>query len=173
MRLKTSSGAALAVAALLATAACVSDSGADNATDTALSGSGAGEECKIDETVKIGAVFSLTETAAFAGAYQQEGLELAVEELNAAGGIKYELILEDDGSTVDGSTIAFEKLINRDKVSAIIGPTLSNMAFSTYTDAESAGVAGVPTLLLDDGRTHWGTGGVERLLAGQPLVPRA
>jgi predicted DsbA family dithiol-disulfide isomerase len=40
-------------------------------------------------------------------------------------------------------------------------------------DAEAAGVAGVPTLLLEDGRTHWGTGGVERLLAGEPLVPRA
>ena len=40
-------------------------------------------------------------------------------------------------------------------------------------EAEAAGVAGVPTLLLADGRTHWGTGGVERLLAGEPLVPRA
>ena len=40
-------------------------------------------------------------------------------------------------------------------------------------EAERAGVAGVPTLLLEDGRTHWGTGGVERLLAGEQLVPRA
>ena len=40
-------------------------------------------------------------------------------------------------------------------------------------DAEAAGVAGVPTLLTEDGRTHWGMGGVERLLAGEPLVPRA
>ena len=38
--------------------------------------------------------------------------------------------------------------------------------------AESAGVAGVPTLLTADGRSHWGMGGVERLLAGEPLVPR-
>ena len=40
-------------------------------------------------------------------------------------------------------------------------------------DAEAAGVAGVPTLLAADGRTHWGMGGVERLLADEPLVPRA
>lgn len=40
-------------------------------------------------------------------------------------------------------------------------------------EGERAGVAGVPTLLLDDGRTHWGTGGVERLQSGEPLVPRA
>jgi predicted DsbA family dithiol-disulfide isomerase len=38
--------------------------------------------------------------------------------------------------------------------------------------AEEAGVAGVPTLLTEDGRTHWGMGGLERELAGEPLVPR-
>lgn len=40
-------------------------------------------------------------------------------------------------------------------------------------EAEAAGVRGVPTLLAADGRTHWGMGGLERLLAGEPLVPRA
>lgn len=38
--------------------------------------------------------------------------------------------------------------------------------------ADDAGARGVPTLVSADGDTHWGTGGVERLLAGQPLVPR-
>lgn len=143
MRLKSSSGAALAAAALLATAGCVSQSTADNTTDSALAGEGAGEECAIDETVKVGAVFSLTEAAAFAGGYQQEGLELAIEELNAAGDITYELILEDDKTSVETSAAAFEKLIDRDEVSVIVGPTLSNMAFTTYPDAQSAGVPAV------------------------------
>jgi predicted DsbA family dithiol-disulfide isomerase len=40
-------------------------------------------------------------------------------------------------------------------------------------EAEVAGVAGVPSLLTEDGETHWGTGGVERLLTGEPLVPRS
>src|SRR5438093_1172418 len=39
-------------------------------------------------------------------------------------------------------------------------------------DAEAAGVRGVPTLLTDDGGSHWGMGGLERLLAGEALVPR-
>lgn len=143
MRLKSSSGAALAAAALLATAGCVSQSTADNTTDSALAGEGAGEECAIDETVKVGAVFSLTEAAAFAGGYQQEGLELAIEELNAAGDITYELILEDDKTSVETSAAAFEKLIDRDEVSVIVGPTLSNMAFTTYPDAQSAGVPAI------------------------------
>jgi 2-hydroxychromene-2-carboxylate isomerase len=39
-------------------------------------------------------------------------------------------------------------------------------------DAEAAGVAGVPSLVAGE-QQHWGTGGVERLLRGEPLVPRA
>jgi predicted DsbA family dithiol-disulfide isomerase len=38
--------------------------------------------------------------------------------------------------------------------------------------AEAAGVRGVPTLLTEGGDSHWGMGGLERLLTGQELVPR-
>ncbi|HSF61902.1 MAG TPA: DsbA family protein [Gaiellaceae bacterium] len=38
--------------------------------------------------------------------------------------------------------------------------------------AEAAGIRGVPSLLTPEGESHWGMGGVERLLAGEPLVPR-
>jgi predicted DsbA family dithiol-disulfide isomerase len=40
-------------------------------------------------------------------------------------------------------------------------------------EAEAAGVSGVPSVLTEDGDTHWGMGGLERLLAGEPLVPRS
>jgi predicted DsbA family dithiol-disulfide isomerase len=39
-------------------------------------------------------------------------------------------------------------------------------------EAESQGVRGVPTLLNEDGESHWGMGGLERMLTGRPLVPR-
>ncbi len=39
-------------------------------------------------------------------------------------------------------------------------------------EAEAAGVRGVPSLLSDEGATHWGMGGIERLVSGLPLVPR-
>ena len=42
---------------------------------------------------------------------------------------------------------------------------------SIRREAEAAGVRGVPSLLTDDGEHHWGMGGLERLLAGEPLVP--
>jgi 2-hydroxychromene-2-carboxylate isomerase len=40
------------------------------------------------------------------------------------------------------------------------------------TEAERAGVHGVPSVLTRDGQTHWGMGGLQRLLEGRPLVPR-
>jgi predicted DsbA family dithiol-disulfide isomerase len=39
-------------------------------------------------------------------------------------------------------------------------------------EAEAAGVGGVPSVLTEDGETHWGMGGLERLRSGLPLVPR-
>ena len=40
-------------------------------------------------------------------------------------------------------------------------------------EAEAAGIRGVPSLLTEDGEHHWGMGGLELLLAGEPLVPRS
>ena len=56
---------------------------------------------------------------------------------------------------------------------AAYDPARGDQLRAIRRDAEAAGVSGVPTLLTEDGRTHWGMGGVERLLADEPLVPRA
>ncbi|MFC4337846.1 ABC transporter substrate-binding protein [Salininema proteolyticum] len=130
----------LAAAATLMTSACVQSSSGKAEEDDTLIGTGTGANCTIDEVVKIGAVLSLDGGAAFAGSYQQQGLELAIDELNQKSGITYELILEDDKTDLQTSISATEKLLERDEVHAMIGPTLSNMAFSTYEDAQDAGV---------------------------------
>jgi predicted DsbA family dithiol-disulfide isomerase len=58
-------------------------------------------------------------------------------------------------------------------VAAAYAPELSARIREIRAEAEAAGVGGVPSLLSEDGRTHWGMGGIERLLSGQPLVPRS
>lgn len=81
--------------------------------------------------IPIGAVWSLTGAAAVYGPSQKNAVELAVEEINNAnllGGARIRLITEDDRSTKEGAIAAFEKLLNQDKVVAILGPTLSNSA---------------------------------------------
>ena len=93
-------------------------------------------------TVKIGAALSLTGAAASYGGQQKAGLMAAVEEVNASGvlPLKLELIVEDDASTKEQGIAVFQKLINRDKVAVIIGPTLSNTASAADPLAQQAGV---------------------------------
>ncbi|WP_317492997.1 ABC transporter substrate-binding protein [Haloechinothrix sp. LS1_15] len=103
-----------------------------------LNGTGSGPGCGIQDPVPVGAVLSLTEGAAFAGQYQREGLELGFKELNAREGVRYSLIMEDDKTDLGEGIAAFEKLIHREDASIIIGPTLSDLAFSTFEDAQDA-----------------------------------
>jgi predicted DsbA family dithiol-disulfide isomerase len=57
-------------------------------------------------------------------------------------------------------------------VRAAYSPELGSRLHAIRQEAEAAGVRGVPSVLAGDGRSHWGMGGVERLLTGEPLVPR-
>jgi len=57
-------------------------------------------------------------------------------------------------------------------VAAAYSPELFARIREIRVEAEAAGVRGVPSLLSDDGGTHWGMGGIERLVSGLPLVPR-
>ena len=75
------------------------------------------------------------------------GLELAVKEINADGGIngrEVELIIEDDKCSKDGSTV-INKLSNIDKVDAIIGPICSSAAGPGLPISQAAGI---PTVLI-------------------------
>jgi branched-chain amino acid transport system substrate-binding protein len=91
---------------------------------------------------RLGAVFSMTQAGAVYGATQKNGLQLAMEELNEtrAAGLTLEVVFEDDASDKTQGINVFNKLINQDKVLAIVGPTLSNTAQATDPIAQQAGV---------------------------------
>jgi predicted DsbA family dithiol-disulfide isomerase len=59
-----------------------------------------------------------------------------------------------------------------DAIAAAYSSLLIGRLSEIRPDAERAGVRGVPSVLTEDGRTHWGMGGLERLLDGRPLIPR-
>jgi len=94
------------------------------------------------ETIKMGFVFSMTGGAAAYGATQKEGAQLAVDQINSTSGgsLKIVPVFEDDASVPQQGTNVYNKLINGDKVSIIIGPTLSNTAKITNPIAQQAGV---------------------------------
>jgi branched-chain amino acid transport system substrate-binding protein len=88
-------------------------------------------QASAETVVKIGAALSLTGNAAAYGAQQKAGVLLAVDELNQSGklkGFSLEAVIEDDGTNPQQGISVFERLINRDKVVAILGPTLSTLA---------------------------------------------
>jgi branched-chain amino acid transport system substrate-binding protein len=92
---------------------------------------------------KIGFALSMTGGAAAYGATQKKGAELAVEQINAAAGsmgLKIVPYFEDDASVPQQGINVFKKFINADRVSLIIGPTLSNTAQVTDRIAQKAGV---------------------------------
>ena len=93
--------------------------------------------------VRIGFAFSMTGGAAAYGATQKNGAQLAIDEINATAGqdgIKILGIFDDDASVPQQGVNVFNKFINADKVSLIIGPTLSNTAQVTDRIAQQAGV---------------------------------
>ncbi len=93
--------------------------------------------------IKIGLATAKSGAANFYNPQQSNGALLAVEQINAAGGIagaKLQLIVEDDGSVRDQGITAFKKFIEQDKVVAILGPTLSAVAAGAHPVAQAAGV---------------------------------
>jgi branched-chain amino acid transport system substrate-binding protein len=139
------------------------------ATDPASQAAG---DCTLDEPVKVGVVFSQTGPAAVYGESQLAGVELATEERNAEGGVTYELVVEDDASDPAQGIPAFEKLINQDEVSVIIGPTLSNTAFSTDPVAQDAGVPVLGVSNTAEGVTEIGDYIWRNSLTEQQVIPQ-
>jgi branched-chain amino acid transport system substrate-binding protein len=104
---------------------------------------GAAFHASADATIKIGACLSLTGPAAVYGAQQKAGVLAAVDEINRGGalkGAKLEAVIEDDASTKEQGIAVYQRLISRDKVVAIIGPTLSNTATAADPLAQAAKV---------------------------------
>lgn len=88
-----------------------------------------------DEPVKFGLDDPLTGTYAELGKNEQIGCELAIEEINAKGGIlgrPAQLLVEDSTSADTGTAVQkARKLIQRDKVDFLLGNVNSAMALAT------------------------------------------
>lgn len=80
------------------------------------------------ETIKIGAIVSVTGPASFLGEPQKNTLVQLQELTNAQGGLlgqPVELIIYDDESDVNKAVMAARKLLDQDQVVAVIGPSIS------------------------------------------------
>lgn len=103
------------------------------------SGGGGGGNSYSGKTIKVGAVLSITGAGGVYGPQSRDGANLAVKQINAAGGVngaKIELTVEDDASDKAQSSQKAQTLIQTNQVMALLGPTLSNSAVGVHPLAE-------------------------------------
>ena len=97
----------------------------------------------VAENIKVGLISSLSGPVAIYGQTTYNGIKLAVEQLNAAGGIngnKIELIVEDDKGDPAEAVTAAKRLISEKKVVAILGPIISTTCLAVAPIAQQNGV---------------------------------
>ena len=95
------------------------------------------------EPIRIGAFLSVTGPAAFLGDPEQKTLELYVEKVNAAGGVlgrKLQLYAYDSAGDAEKARAYVKRLIDQDKVDALVGGSTTGETMAAVPLAEAAGV---------------------------------
>jgi branched-chain amino acid transport system substrate-binding protein len=96
-----------------------------------------------DKTIEIGMTTPITGPSSTLGEIAVRSATLAIDEVNNAGGIhgrKINLIIQDDSYSGEKAISAVKKLIYRDKVFAILGPTGSSPTLAFLPTIKEAGV---------------------------------
>jgi branched-chain amino acid transport system substrate-binding protein len=120
---------AIAISMILSVA-CVQKGGDTNGT-TAPTGDG----------VKVGVYGDTTGATSSFGQSTKNGIQLAFEEINAAGGVngkKLEMVFEDDQGTPEKAKTVISKLISQDKVVAVLGEVASSNSLAAAPVAQEA-----------------------------------
>lgn len=92
------------------------------------------------EPFVIGVAIPLTGIASLVGEAERDGIQLATDEINAAGGIDgrmVKLVIEDDGTDPTKSVSAIKKLIDTDHADVLIGGTWDFIANAVIPVLES------------------------------------
>ena len=98
---------------------------------------------KKEDVIKIGEYGSLTGLTATFGINTDRGIQMAVEKINQEGGLlgkKVVVIVEDDQGKPEEAATAVKKLINQDKVIAVLGEVASSRSLAAAPICQEAGI---------------------------------
>jgi branched-chain amino acid transport system substrate-binding protein len=107
-----------------------------------LAGCG-GDAPEAAKEIVVGEYGSLTGTSATFGISTRNGIELATDELNSAGGIagiKVRVVVEDDQSKPEEAATAVNKIISRDRPVAVLGEVSSSRSLAAAPLLQQAGI---------------------------------
>ncbi|MGQ9630822.1 MAG: ABC transporter substrate-binding protein [bacterium] len=100
-----------------------------------------GAVASAQEPYKVGAVFAVTGPASFLGEPEKKSVLMIEEQINAAGGINghpLKVIVYDTESDETKTVLAVKKLIEKDNVLAIVGPSQSGTTLAVIPIVEKA-----------------------------------
>jgi ABC-type branched-subunit amino acid transport system substrate-binding protein len=145
--------------------------GLASAAALALSGGGAFAQ----ETFKLGGITSITGGGASVGRSSTEAWKLAVEDINAAGGIlgrKVELVIADTMTDPTHGVSEARRLIENEKIEALVGPVTSQetipiVAVTTEKKIVQATTAASSQLTPEVGPYHFSTS----VTAANQMIP--
>ncbi len=89
----------------------------------------------------IGGIFSITGPASYLGEPERNSLEMVAGEINAKGGINghpLKLVIYDDEGDVTKARLHAEKLLQKDKALAIVGPSLTHTSMTVLEITQKA-----------------------------------
>jgi branched-chain amino acid transport system substrate-binding protein len=114
---------------------------------------GAGDE------IRIGEYGSLTGTTATFGQSTDHAIQMAVEEINGAGGVlgrKIRVFVEDDQSRPEEAATAATKLINQNRVVAMLGEVASTRSKAAAPICQKSGIPMISPSSTNPGVTQFG-----------------
>jgi branched-chain amino acid transport system substrate-binding protein len=100
------------------------------------------------EPYRIGAIFSITGPGSSLGIPERDTAVMLESQINARGGVKgpdgkmhpLKIVIQDDASDETRAVLAAKKLIDEDKVAAIVGTTLSGTSLAIVDSVQKASV---------------------------------
>ncbi len=95
------------------------------------------------DTIKIGGLFDLSGKAQAIGSVTKDVARMVVERLNRQGGLRgrpIELVIADTQSEPSQAVVALKRLLGKDKVVAVIGPTTTGAAMACLSTIEQSGI---------------------------------
>lgn len=117
-------------------------------------GGGSATNSYAGKTIKLGADLSVTGAGMVAGVQARNGMQLAVDQINKAGGVlgaKIDLKVNDDASDPAQSPAVARTMIQQDQDLALLGPSLSSSAVVVHPIAESLNT---PIIAVSTPGTH-------------------
>ena len=101
----------------------------------------AGGSALAQEPIRIGAFLSVTGPASFLGDPEQKTLEMLIERINAEGGVlgrKLQLVSYDDGGDAEKARTFAKRLLEQDRVDAIVGGSTTGATMAAVPLVEAA-----------------------------------